>query len=63
MQRRQMWRKASPVEVSALGLVLLLMAGRKRWKKVQTTALAFDALQSGEWECFNIYFLLLFGSP
>ena len=62
--RMRMWRKASLAEVSALGLDLLLKAARmRRWRTVQTTALAFDALQSGEWECFNIYFLLLFGSP
>jgi len=45
MQRRQMWRRASLAEVSASGLELS-KAGRRRWRTVQTTALAFDALQS-----------------
>ena len=59
--RRQMWRKASLVEASALGLVLLLKAGRRRrwWRKVQTTALAFAALQSGTREWLNVVLLLL----
>lgn len=57
--RRRMWRKASLAEASALGLVLLLKAGRRRksWRKVQTTALAFAALQSGTKECLNVVLL------
>ena len=55
MQRRRMWRKASLAEVSASGLELS-KAGRRRWRTVQTTALAFDALQSGGETVLTLFF-------
>ena len=56
-QRRRMWRKASLAEVSASGLDLLSKVGkRRRWRTVQTTALAFDALPSGGETVLTLFF-------